>query len=509
MSTTGGNSIINDRNIMSNLKNLSDTTIKNGNAGTTSICDEVAVEPCCCDDESPSLALFVDKYPYCKKSQEEIATVKFSEEIKIDFIKSLELRIICRFLGVNDVNDIKSHPYTSVPLITMLLFQSLEAFMKNQGYQYAGELDFDQQENLIPVTKHVWKTDDQETVFTRNGFLYFEHFEDQKQNIIFYTSSDLERGIASLTCFSSDASKSKEVVNSLEKYTKKDNFLRGKKIKDVNMFEGSFNFIYHDEKYNWDNYYFEDNVKDLFNLEVFGFLNNIKKYNENGINKRGCILSGPPGTGKTSLGYIICNNLVDKTMIWITPEVLAEGSYKMLSSIKILYRLADFVTPGVVFLEDLDLFSKDRSMGGDALSLGALMNILDGVNSITNTVTIGTTNRIEAIETALSNRPGRFDRIVEISFLSEKLREKMLRNRLSDWKFTNKILKDIVKKTNDWTGAELQEFINSLNLIFINSNKKNKRITDNLVNKVIDTMQIFGISNNEKLFGFRKKEEDK
>lgn len=507
MSINEESSIINDRNLMGNLKSLRDKVIlpregvKDANFSDS--------EEDCCDTTSvpPTLNQGISQYPLSIKNQEKIVTVKFSEEIKIDFIGSIELRIICRFLGVNDVNDIKSHPYTSAPLITMLLFQSLEQFMNDDGYQYAGELDFDVEQNLIPVTKHVWKTDDQETVFTRNGFLYFEHFKSRKQNIIFYVSSVLEKGVASLTCFSSDALKSKKIINSLEKYTKKYNFLRGKKIKDINMFEASFNFVEHDIKYNWDNYYYEEDIKDLFNLEVFGFLNNIEKYNKSGINKRGIIIEGPPGGGKTSLGYIICNNLIDKTIIWITPEVLTEGNYKTYSSIKILYRLADFVTPCVIFLEDLDLFSRDRDSGGDIVSLGALMNILDGVNSIANTVTIGTTNRLDAIEKALKNRPGRFDRIVKVSTLGKNLREKMLRNRLSDWKFTTKILKDIVNKTDDWTGAELQEFINSLNLNFINSNKKYKKITDNLVNKVIDTMQVFGISGKDKLFGFRQKEE--
>jgi len=441
-----------------------------------------------------------------KQEEKQISTVKFIDEIKVDFIASVELRIICRFLGINDVNKIKNHPYQSVPLITLLLLQSLIDFMISQGYSYAGELNFSQDGSSIPVQKHVWRVGNEESSFTITGFLYFEN--EKKDNVVFFASSDLARGLSSLTCFTTSSTKSKTIINDLESYTKKNNFLRGKKIKDINVFSAVFSNIDTKPEYNWDNYYFSQDVKDLFDLEVFGFLKNIKKYNEYGISKRGVILEGPVGTGKTSLGYIICNNLPDNTIIWITPEILGENGHQAYSSIKILYKLADFVTPCVIFLEDLDLFSGNRDMiGGDKMSLGALMNILDGINTISNSITIGTTNRLDEIEKALKNRPGRFDRIVEISSLEKELRKKMIKNRLQSWKITDIIINNIVDRTDNWTGAEIQEFVNTLNLNFISSNKKVKKVTEDMVEKVIATMQSFGIVNKDKLFGFTPKSE--
>ena len=38
----------------------------------------------------------------------------------------------------------------------------------------------------------------------------------------------------------------------------------------------------------------------------------------------------------------------DNTVIWITPEILSENNYKAMSSIKALYRLADFLSPCVI-----------------------------------------------------------------------------------------------------------------------------------------------------------------
>ena len=239
-------------------------------------------------------------------------------------------------------------------------------------------------------------------------------------------------------------------------------------------------------------------VNDTFDLEV---LNDEHKYYANGIVSH--------NTGKTSIGYIVCN-MLDKTVIWITPEILQENNYKAMSSIKALYKLADFLSPCVIVLEDLDLFSQDRDRGGDILSLGALMNILDGINTINNSVTIGTTNRLESIEKALSNRPGRFDRIIEIPSLSKELRTKMFKDRLKKWKVSKTVIEYIVDKTNEWTGAEVQEFVNSLNLKHISSNKdkKVKKVNMKWADEVLESLSNFGVGGVSSNFGFGKRKKD-
>ena len=137
------------------------------------------------------------------------------------------------------------------------------------------------------------------------------------------------------------------------------------------------------------------------------------------------------------------------------------------------------------------------------LSLGALMNILDGVNAVNNSITIGTTNRLESIEAALRNRPGRFDRVVEIPALSDSLREKMFKARLKQWNVDKETLEYIVKKTGDWTGAEVQEFINGLNLKYISSKKKSKKITMEWTEEILEMMQKFGIGEKSSRLGFK------
>lgn len=434
-----------------------------------------------------------------------LSAIKFADQIKIDFIASIDYRILCRFLGVTSVNEIGNHPYQSHPLITLILMESINGFMEKEGFEFVGELNFDNHGNSIPVEKNAWVIKGKQTNFTMTGFLYFQKKDgEKKDNVIFFLYSDLDRGATQITCYTTENNKSKQIINSLQQYSKESNCLRGAKMKDVNMISASFSEVETKPEYTWDNFYYSDKIKDLLQLEVFDFVENSEKYNEYGISKRGIILHGRPGTGKTTLGNIICNK-TDKTVIWITPEILSENNYKAISSIKALYKLADFLSPCIIILEDLDLFSQDRDKGGDIISLGALMNVLDGVNTISNSVTIGTTNRLKSIEGALRNRPGRFDRIVEISHLPQKLRRKMFRERLKDWKLGRGVLEYILNKTEEWTGAEVQEFINGLNLKHISSKRKQKRLDVKLAEEIIETMNNFGVGEASSSFGFGSK----
>jgi hypothetical protein len=430
--------------------------------------------------------------------------VKFAEEIKIDFIVSVDLRIMCRFLEVTTVNDIKSHPFNDSPLITFILMEALPRYMESKGYSFAGELNFDIHGTPIPVKKNSWVIRGKETSFTMNGFLYFESPTGvKKDNVVFYLFSNIDRnGGAIITCHTTDFTYSKKIIEELKRYSKISNCLRGSKLKDISISFASFSEVTLDPKYTWNNYYYPQNIIDLFDLEVFGFVKNIEKYNKRGITKRGVIMYGKPGTGKTTIGNIICNMLPNHTVIWITPEIMSEDNYRFFQSIKSLYRLADYVTPCVLLLEDLDLFGHERDKGGDLISVGALMNILDGVNTIKNSVTIGTTNRISSVETALRNRPGRFDRVIEIPTLDDTLRNKMFKNRLKGWKLSKEALDYLVKNTEEWTGAECQEFINSLNLKQIGSKRKSKILDKIWISEIIETMKNFGVGGKSGTFGF-------
>jgi hypothetical protein len=231
-----------------------------------------------------------------KKGDADISSVKFSEEIKIDFIPVIDYRILCRFLGLSSVNDVKNTPFTDVPLITFMVMESTGRFMESIGYNFAGELNFNREGMVVPVHKNPWILRGKEICFTIHGFQYYENQNgNRNDNIVFFFYTDLDQGGSSITCFGNDLSKCKSIIQNLRDYTKSHNCLRGAKLRDLNTISATFEEVEDCTKYSWENYYYSDDVKKLFELEVFGFLHNIKKYNSHGIKRRGLMLTGPAG----------------------------------------------------------------------------------------------------------------------------------------------------------------------------------------------------------------------
>jgi hypothetical protein len=372
--------------------------------------------------------------------------------------------------------------------------------MESKGYKFVGEKNFSREGDVIPCEKKTWTIGSKDYTFTNTGFLFFKHNTNCKRNIAFYLYCHIGDSSVGMKCYSTCKDIPSQMLNDLDMYTKKYNCLRGCRLKDVNLMSAEFTEIEIFKDYKWDKFYFSQNVIDLVDEEIVGFLSHIKKYNDRGLNKRGVLFWGEPGCGKTTIGKVLCNCLGnDTTVIWITPDSISENSVTMYQSIKLLYKLADYVSPSAVIIEDLDLFTTDREMGGDNLRLGSLMNILDGVNSIPNTITIATTNRLNVIENALRNRPGRFDRIVQIPALEEPLRKKMIQDRLSNCIVTPEIISLIVRQTEGWTGAEIQELVHTINIDFIVTDDTKLEVTSEKVDKAFKRIHAYGIGKNGKI----------
>jgi ATP-dependent 26S proteasome regulatory subunit len=84
--------------------------------------------------------------------------------------------------------------------------------------------------------------------------------------------------------------------------------------------------------------------------------------------------------------------------------------------------------PAVVVVEDVDLIAEDRMMApGPNPWLFELLNRIDGVDGDADVTFLLTTNRVEAVESALVERPGRVDLAVEIPLPDADCRLRLLR----------------------------------------------------------------------------------
>ena len=136
--------------------------------------------------------------------------------------------------------------------------------------------------------------------------------------------------------------------------------------------------------------------------------------------KRGLLLHGPPGTGKTHTVRYLMSRLTGSTVVVVSGPALA-----MIGEATALARR---LQPSVVVVEDVDLIAQDRAYGptGHPL-LFQLLNEMDGVGADADVTFVLTTNRVEVLEHALTDRPGRVDLAVEIPRPAASERERLLR----------------------------------------------------------------------------------
>jgi hypothetical protein len=136
--------------------------------------------------------------------------------------------------------------------------------------------------------------------------------------------------------------------------------------------------------------------------------------------KRGLLLSGPPGDGKSTAIECFVNDIAGEASILIVEAV---------DRIRAVYHLAQMLAPAVVILEDLDLMTKNRqdpySYAKEDVT-GELLQVLSGGSAYADIVTIATTNHPEAIDEALAKRAGRFDAHIRMGYPSDADKQRIL-----------------------------------------------------------------------------------
>jgi len=118
--------------------------------------------------------------------------------------------------------------------------------------------------------------------------------------------------------------------------------------------------------------------------------------------KRGVLLHGAPGTGKTHTIRYLLSRLSGVTVVLL--------SGRALGLIAEACSVARTLQPSVIVVEDVDLIAEQREYGeGEHPLLFQLLNEMDGLGEDLDITFLLTTNRADLLEPALAQRPGRVD----------------------------------------------------------------------------------------------------
>lgn len=170
--------------------------------------------------------------------------------------------------------------------------------------------------------------------------------------------------------------------------------------------------------------------------------------------KKGLLFYGPPGTGKTHTIHYLASQLADHTTLLITAE--------QVGLLDEYFRLARFLQPSMVVVEDVDLIARARErMSGpcEELLLNKLLNEMDGLREDADVIFILTTNRPDQLEPALASRPGRIDQAIEFPLPDAEGRAKLVRLYARGLELSDELLDLIVGRTKGASPAFIKELM--------------------------------------------------
>ncbi|WP_210588097.1 ATP-dependent zinc metalloprotease FtsH [Streptomyces sp. GESEQ-35] len=230
--------------------------------------------------------------------------------------------------------------------------------------------------------------------------------------------------------------------------------------------------------------------------DVVDFLEHPDAYRRMGAKMpRGVLLAGSPGTGKTLLARAVAGEAGVPFFSASASEFIEMIVGVGASRVRELFAEARKVAPSIIFIDEIDTIGRVRG-GGASVSghdereqtLNQILTEMDGFSGSEGVVVIAATNRADILDPALT-RPGRFDRVVNVSPPDRGGREAILRIHTRGIPLAEDVdLTRLARTTPGMTGADLANLANEAALLAVK--RKQEQVTASDLSEALEKVQL-------------------
>jgi len=373
--------------------------------------------------------------------------------------ETIEEKIIAKFFNGVQFKELSYE----IGLYKSNIFQySFIKFLNLNGFKLVNEIGL-KDSQIITKAKKSSVEYDKGAYFSNylNALLFFEKEETGEKILYRIEKNEYSSDKYYYTVF--DSIKDDNFITNLEAYVNENNFYKGKKITPDCVFLDVPKHI------TWDDVILDSKTKTLIKNNVENLIKIKDILNKNKINlKRGIILSGPPGTGKTMICKVLSNEL-PVTVLYVLPTHIKDKS-----DVTRICDMAKSLSPTVLILEDIDYIAEDRDSGNNWIVID-LMNKLDGLEEFNDVITVATTNKVDKLEDAVKNRPGRFDRVINIPNPDVTNRKNMIEKFIKHYECDDSLNVEVLAdSTESMSGAFIKDLCTTAVMHAIYENSLNK-----------------------------------